>query len=101
MPVSKSSQRIAERLETIAMLTGILAGLAAFAVMLSEPTGWTALTIWIGISDEPWVMRVQPWLDDLATGCGGVSGAAYFWAKWQSRASVTASRRDDLDQRPL
>ena len=95
--MTKRVQSIAGRLDSVAMLSGILAGVATAAAMIVEPSGLTVVGIWLGLAEEPWIMQAVPWLDVLATVSGTVSGIAFFWAKWQGRTPVAAKqiRRDD------
>lgn len=76
---------IATRMEHIAMATGIIAGLTAFAATLATPTGLTAFGVWMGLVDEPLIVTVAPYLDKLATASGTISGFTYFYAVKKKR----------------
>ena len=80
-------ETVAARVEHIAMTTGILAGLSAAGAVLAEPTGLEALSVWLGITDEPLIIKAAPILGSLATASGTVSGFTYFLAQWQKRRS--------------
>lgn len=77
-------ENLANRIERIAMATGILAGLsAAAAAFLVEPTGFDAIGVWLGIIDEPLVIQAAPILDKVATASGALSGFTYFLVYWK------------------
>jgi len=84
---SMNHETIAARVEHISMATGILAGLAAAGAVLAEPTGLDALGVWLGITDEPFIVRMAPLLGSLATASGTLSGFTYFLAQRQKRRS--------------
>lgn len=78
-------ETIAARVDAIAMITGILAGLAAAGAALATPTGFTALGIWLGLVDEPLIIKLAPTLDTVATVCGTISGFTFFYSKHKKR----------------
>lgn len=78
-------ERIAARIEHVSMATGIVAGLSAAAAAMAEPTGLSAFGVWLGLVDEPLIVRLAPIFGWLATATGTLSGAAYFIAQWQKR----------------
>jgi hypothetical protein len=78
-------ETIAARAEHISMATGILAGLSAAGAVLAEPTGLDAFTVWLGIADEPLIIRAAPVLGALATASGAISGFTYFLLQLKKR----------------
>lgn len=88
-------ETVAARVEHISMATGILAGLSAAGAVLAEPTGLDALGVWLGITDEPLIVRMAPILGSLATASGTISGFTYFLAQRQKRYAKTKARQDD------
>lgn len=78
-------ERIANRVESVSMASGILAGLAAAGAYFLEPTGLEAFSIWIGFEDEPWIMQAEPILAGIATATGTLSGFTFFWAQTHKR----------------
>lgn len=76
-------ESVASRVETIAMTTGILAGLSAAGAALAEPEGLSAFGVWLGIADQPFIISAAPVIGNISTLTGVLSGMAYFWAKWQ------------------
>lgn len=88
-------ESVAARVEHISMATGILAGLSAAGAVLAEPTGLHALGVWLGISDEPLIVRLAPILGSLATASGTISGFTYFWAQRQKRYAKTKAKQYD------
>lgn len=88
---------IANRVESISMGTGILAGLSAAGAVLAEPTGLDAIGVWLGITDEPWIITAAPILGSLATASGTISGFTYFLARWKKRPLANPSKPDDLE----
>ena len=76
-------ESVANRVETIAMATGILAGLSAAGAAFAEPEGLFAVGVWLGVADEPLVVTAAPMLGNFATVMGVISGFAFFWAKWR------------------
>jgi hypothetical protein len=94
---SMNHNTIATRVEHISMATGILAGLSAAGAALAEPTGMDAIGVWLGISDEPLIVRIAPLLGALATVSGTVSGFTYFVAqrkRRQTRNNTEGERAD-------
>lgn len=77
------------------MATGILAGLSAAGAALAEPTGVDALGIWLGITDEPLIVRVAPLLGSLATASGTISGFTYFVAQRKKRQTQNKPAEDN------
>lgn len=77
------------------MATGILAGLSAAGAALAEPTGFDALGIWLGITDEPFIVRVAPLLGSLATASGTISGFTYFLAQRKKRQLKNKPEEDN------
>lgn len=67
------------------MASGILAGLSAAGAILAEPSGLDAVSVWLGLTDEPIIIRLAPILGMLATSCGTLSGFTYFLAQWRMR----------------
>ncbi|PPD30169.1 MAG: hypothetical protein CTY19_16290 [Methylomonas sp.] len=88
-------ESIANRVESISMGTGILAGLSAAGAVLAEPTGLDALGVWLGISDEPLIITAAPILGSLATASGTISGFTYFFAQWKKRQPKVRSNQDN------
>ena len=86
---------IANRVESISMGTGILAGLSAAGAVFAEPTGLDALGVWLGITDEPLIITAAPILGSLATASGTVSGLTYFLAQWKKRQIRCRSKQDN------
>ena len=86
---------IANRVESISMGTGILAGLSAAGAVFAEPTGLDALGVWLGITDEPLIITAAPILGCLATASGTISGFTYFLAQWKRRQIRSQSKKDD------
>lgn len=86
---------IANRVESISMGTGILAGLSAAGAVFAEPTGLDALGVWLGITDEPLIITAAPILGSLATASGTISGFTYFLAQWKRRQIRSQSKQDD------
>lgn len=78
-------EALATRVENVSMASGILAGLSAAGAAFYEPTGWDALGIWLGITNEPLIVTSAPIFGLLATASGTVSGFTYFYAQWQKR----------------
>jgi len=76
---------IATRVEHISMATGILAGLSAAGAALAEPTGLDAFGVWLGITDEPLIVKIAPLLGAIATASGTISGFTYFLAQRKRR----------------
>jgi hypothetical protein len=74
-------EHVAQRVESLSMASGIMAGLAAAAAYWLEPSGLDAVGIWLGIQDEPWIIAIEPILGAVATFFGVLSGCTYFWAK--------------------
>lgn len=87
-------EKLITRVDSIAMATGIVAGLAAAGSALATPTGLTAFGVWLGLIDEPLIVTLAPILDNLATVAGTLSGFTYFVARWQQRK--LARRGDSL-----
>lgn len=81
--------RIATRVEHLSLATGILAGLSAAGAVLAEPTGLDEFGVWLGITDEPLIIKVAPILGSLATASGTLSGFTYFWAQRNKRQIQT------------
>jgi len=86
---------IATRVEHISMATGILAGLSAAGAVLAEPTGFDALGVWLGITDEPLIIRVAPLFGSIATASGTISGFTYFFAKRKKRQTTDKTNDDN------
>lgn len=82
---SMNHETIAIRVENISMATGIIAGLSAAGAVLAEPSGWDAIGVWLGLADEPWIIKAAPVFGTLATVSGTVSGFTYFYARWQKK----------------
>jgi hypothetical protein len=80
---------VAGRLDTIAMATGILAGAAAAGAVWATPTGLAAVGVWLGLVDEPWIVRIAPVFDTLATVSGTISGGGYFFVRWRKQRRHT------------
>lgn len=88
-------ETIAVRVENISMATGIIAGLSAAGAVLAEPSGWEAIGVWLGLADEPWVIKAAPFFGALATASGTVSGFTYFYAQWRKRRVGNLARVDN------
>jgi len=88
-------ETIAARVEQFSMATGILAGLSAAGAVLAEPTGLDALSVWLGINDEPLVVRMAPILGSLATASGTLSGFTYFLVQRQKRRTKNRTKEDN------
>lgn len=86
---------IANRVESISMGAGILAGLSAAGAVFAEPTGLDALGVWLGITDEPLIITAAPILGSLATASGTISGFTYFLAQRKKRQIRSQSKQDD------
>lgn len=86
---------LAARVENISMATGIIAGLSAAGAVLAEPTGLDAFGVWLGVIDEPWIIKATPLLGALATASGTVSGFTYFFAQWRKRQINGRSEPDN------
>jgi hypothetical protein len=69
------------------MASGIIAGIAAAGATLYTPTGLSAVGVWLGIDDEPLIVTLAPWLGDIATAAGVLSGCTYFFSQWKKRQS--------------
>ena len=78
-------EHVANRVESISMASGILAGLAAAGAYFLEPTGLDAFGVWLGLEDEPWIMSIEPILAGIATATGTLSGFTFFWAQAHKR----------------
>jgi hypothetical protein len=86
---------IASRVESIAMGTGILAGLSAAGAVFAEPTGLDAVGVWLGVTDEPLIITAAPVLASLATASGTISGFTYFLAQWKKHQIRSRSKADN------
>ncbi len=84
-------EKIFSRVDGFAMVTAIVAGLAAAGAAMTTPTGLTAFGIWLGLVDEPLIVTAAPILDKLATVSGTISGFSYFYARRQIRKLTTPS----------
>lgn len=93
-------ETLATRVEHIAMASGILAGLSAAGSVLAEPTGFDAIGVWLGIIDEPWIIRLEPILSTLATAFGTLSGFTYFLALWKKRQVQRVSNSIESEPPP-
>lgn len=76
---------IASRIDAFAMATGVLAGVVAAGAALTTPTGLTAVGIWLGLIEEPWIVRIAPYFDMLATASGAISGCSFFVVQCRKR----------------
>lgn len=79
-------KEVADRVETVSMGLGITSGVVAAGAVLAAPTGLSALAVAIGITSAPLIVTVAPVICALATATGVVSGGAYFYSKWKTRA---------------
>lgn len=84
-------ESFATRVDTIAMAAGILSGLVAAGAALTAPTGLTAFGIWLGLLDEPWLVRIAPYMDILATASGALSGCCFFVVQLRKRKQTSAN----------
>lgn len=78
-------EKIAARVESVSMATGIIAGIAAAGATIAAPTGLAAVGVWLGITSEPLIITAAPILGTVATVTGVISGGTYFYAKWKGR----------------
>lgn len=81
-------QSVADRIETLSMIAGVLAGLSAAGSVLAEPSGLSAFGVWLGLVEQPLIISAAPVLADAATVLGTLSGVAFFWAKWKKRQTA-------------
>ncbi|WP_347985861.1 hypothetical protein [Methylomonas sp. AM2-LC] len=80
-------ETVASRVESVSMASGIIAGISAFGATVYTPTGLSAVGVWLGIDDEPMIVILAPWLGDIATAAGVLSGCTYFYSQWKKRQS--------------
>lgn len=86
--IENKHQRIAARMESVSMATGVIAGLAAAGATLAAPSGLSAVGVWLGISSAPLIVTAAPILGTVATVTGTISGVTFFYAKWKTRRST-------------
>jgi hypothetical protein len=82
-------EKLIARVDGFAMLSAIVAGLAAAGATLATPTGLTAFGIWLGLIDEPLIITAAPLLDNVATASGTISGFTYFYARRRKRKMLS------------
>jgi hypothetical protein len=80
-------KKVADRIETVSMGLGITSGVVAAGAALATPTGLSAIGVALGIMDAPLIVTAAPIIGVAATATGIISGGAYFYSKWKSRAT--------------
>lgn len=84
-------KKVADRIETVSMGLGITSGVVAAGAALATPTGLSAIGVALGIIDAPLIVTAAPIIGAAATATGIISGGAYFYSKWKSRAAKADS----------
>ena len=78
-------EKIASRVESISMASGLIAGISATGATIAAPSGFDAVGVFLGISSDPLIVTVAPILGVIATATGIISGATYFYSLWRKR----------------
>lgn len=91
-------EQLATRVENVSMATGIIAGIAAAGAAIAEPTGFSAVGVWLGIADDPLIVTAAPILGIMATVSGTISGGTYFYAQWKKRQNK-GNQAEEIDSR--
>ncbi|MCX7102884.1 MAG: hypothetical protein NTX38_15735 [Methylobacter sp.] len=78
-------KKVATRVESISMASGIIAGISAAGATIAAPSGFDALGVFLGITSEPLIVTAAPVLGITATVAGTLSGVTYFYSAWKSR----------------
>jgi hypothetical protein len=78
-------KKVATRVESISMASGIIAGISAAGATIAAPSGFDAFGVFLGITDEPFIIIAAPVLGIIATAAGTLSGVTYFFSLWKSR----------------
>lgn len=76
-------KKVATRVESISMASGIIAGLSAAGATLAAPSGLDSIGVFLGISSEPLIVTAAPILGIIATATGVLSGGTYFYSLWK------------------
>jgi len=85
-------KEVADTIETVSMGLGITAGVSAAGAAIAAPTGIGAVGVALGLTSAPLIVTAAPVLAAAATTAGVVSGSAYFYSKWRSKAAKNADR---------
>jgi hypothetical protein len=78
-----SHKSVANRVESISMASGVIAGLSAAGAAFAAPSGFDALGIFLGMSSDPLIVTAAPVLGIMATVTGVISGGTFFYSKWK------------------
>jgi hypothetical protein len=81
-------KKVATRVESISMASGIIAGISAAGATIAAPTGFDAVGVFLGITDEPFIITAAPVLGIIAMTAGILSGGTYFYSSWRSRKGI-------------
>ncbi len=74
----KKHARVAKRAEDISMTFGIISTVISIAASQLEPSGLSALAVFVGISDPPLVVTLAPIIVNVATAAALFSGVVIF-----------------------
>ncbi len=78
-------EKVASRVESISMASGIVAGISAAGATYAAPSGFDAVGVFLGISSDPLIVTAAPILGVIATAAGIISGVTYFYSLWRKR----------------
>ena len=87
----KKHEKIAKRAEDISMTATIMSAAVGVGANFFEPTGFSAIGVMLGITDEPFVVTAAPMVSNVATVTGVISGCAYFYSKWKNKRESRVS----------
>ncbi len=83
LPPEKKHVRVAKRAEDISMTFGIISTLVSIVASQLEPSGLSALAVFMGFSDPPLIVTLAPIIVNVATATAVFSGACFVYAKWK------------------
>ncbi len=86
-PAGEAAHKVfADKVENVSMGLGITSGIVAAGASVAAPTGLSAIGVALGVTSAPLIVTAAPVIATVATAAGVVSGTAYFYSKWKSRA---------------
>lgn len=92
---NKKHEKIAKRAEDISMTATVVSAVVGVGANFFEPTGLSAISVAIGIMDEPLIVTATPMISNVATATGVISGCAYFYSKWKNKRENRTVRCSD------
>ena len=81
VPEEAKHHKVAKRAEDLSMTLGIVSTLVSLGASAAEPSGLSALAVFLGFSDPPLIITLAPVIANVATAMAVLSGACFIYAK--------------------